>query len=131
MSEDSNITKIESYFINTEDSIQILLYNHNNSGVLSHKLEMELLQSAQHLLDHLLLGEDGGPEVVGAGHLTEARARDDADAGGLQQLEGGAAEQVVKKTKTIQHLLSDWRTAYAMNKKVILLDFSFYLTFLI
>ena len=48
---------------------------------------MELLQSAQHLLDHLLLGEDGGPEVVGAGHLTEARARDDADAGGLQQLE--------------------------------------------
>ena len=35
-----------------------------------------------------------------------------------------AAEQEVKKTKTIQHLLSDWRTAYAKNKKVILLDLS-------
>ena len=42
-----------------------------------------------------------------------------------------AAEQVVKKTKTIQHLLSDWRTAYAMSKKVILSDLSFYLIFLI
>ena len=42
-----------------------------------------------------------------------------------------AAEQVVKKTKTIQHLLSDWRTAYAMSKKVILLDLSFSLIFLI
>ena len=38
-----------------------------------------------------------------------------------------AAEQNIKKTKTIQHLLSDWRTAYAMNKKVILLDLSSYL----
>ena len=38
-----------------------------------------------------------------------------------------AAEQKIKKTKTIQHLLSDWRTAYAMNKKVILLDLSSYL----
>ena len=37
------------------------------------------------------------------------------------------AEQVVKKPKTIQHLLSDWRTAYAMSKKVILLDLSSYL----
>ena len=34
------------------------------------------------------------------------------------------AEQELKKTKTIQHLLSDWRTAYARNKKVILLDLS-------
>ena len=42
-----------------------------------------------------------------------------------------AAEQDVKKTKTIQHLLSDWRTAYAKNKKVILLDLSFYLILLI
>ena len=88
MSEDSNITKIESYFINTEDSIKILLFNHNTSGVLSHKLEMKLLQSAQHLFDFLLLGEDGGPEVEGAGLLTKAGAGDDADAGGLQQLEG-------------------------------------------
>ena len=38
-----------------------------------------------------------------------------------------ATEKNVKKTKTIQHLLSDWRTAYAMNKKVILLDLSSYL----
>ena len=36
-----------------------------------------------------------------------------------------AAEQNIKKTKTIQHLLSDWRTAYAMSKKV--LDLSSYL----
>ena len=42
-----------------------------------------------------------------------------------------APEQNVKKTKTIQHLLSDWRTAYAMTKKVILLDLSFYLILLI
>ena len=42
-----------------------------------------------------------------------------------------AAEQVVEKTKTLQHLLSDWRTAYAMSKKVIILDLSFYLIFLI
>ena len=38
-----------------------------------------------------------------------------------------AAEQNIKKTKTIQHLLSDWRTAYAMSKKVIVLDLSSYL----
>ena len=38
-----------------------------------------------------------------------------------------ATEQNVRKTKTIQHLLSDWRTAYAINKKVILLDLSSYL----
>ena len=38
-----------------------------------------------------------------------------------------AAEQNIKKTKTIQHLLSDWRTAYALNKKVIILDLSSYL----
>ena len=38
-----------------------------------------------------------------------------------------ATEKNVKKTKTIQHLLSDWRTAYARNKKVILLDLSSYL----
>ena len=49
---------------------------------------MEVLQPPQHLLDHLLLGEDGGPEVEGAGLLTKAGAGDDADAGGLQQLEG-------------------------------------------
>ena len=30
-----------------------------------------------------------------------------------------AAEQDVKITKTIQHLLSDWRTAYTKSKKVI------------
>ena len=35
------------------------------------------------------------------------------------------AEQDGKKTKTIQHLLSDWRTAYAKSKKVILLNLSF------
>ena len=35
-----------------------------------------------------------------------------------------AAEQEVKNTKTIQHLLSDWRTAYDKNKKVMLLDLS-------
>ena len=33
----------------------------------------------------------------------------------------------VRKTKTVQHLLSDGRTAYAINKKVILLDLSSYL----
>ena len=38
-----------------------------------------------------------------------------------------APEQNVKKTKTIQHLLSDWRTAYAMSKKVIVSDLSSYL----
>ena len=36
-----------------------------------------------------------------------------------------AAQQDIKKTKTIQHLLSDWRTAYTKSKKVILLDLSF------
>ena len=30
-----------------------------------------------------------------------------------------AAEMDIKKTKTIQHLLCDWRTAYAKSKKVI------------
>ena len=30
-----------------------------------------------------------------------------------------AAEQDLKKTKTIQYLLSDWRTAYTKSKKVI------------
>ena len=36
-----------------------------------------------------------------------------------------ASEQDVNKRKTIQHLLSDWRTAYTKSKKVILLDKSF------
>ena len=35
------------------------------------------------------------------------------------------AEQDGKKTKTIQHLLSDWRTAYVKSKKVLLLNLSF------
>ena len=33
-------------------------------------------------------------------------------------------EQDVRKTKTTQHLLSDWRTALNKSKKVILLDLS-------
>ena len=36
-----------------------------------------------------------------------------------------AAEQNIRKTKTVQHLLSDWRTAYTKSKEVILLDLSF------
>ena len=36
-----------------------------------------------------------------------------------------AAEQDVKRTKTIQHLLSDWRTAYNKSREVKLLDLSF------
>ena len=38
-----------------------------------------------------------------------------------------AAEMDIKKTKTIQHLLCDWRTAYTKSKKVIL--FIFFLTY--
>ena len=34
-----------------------------------------------------------------------------------------AAEMDIKKTKTIQHLLCDWRTAYTKTKKVILFIF--------
>ena len=30
-------------------------------GVLGQELDVELLEAAQHLLDHLWLGEDGGP----------------------------------------------------------------------
>ena len=48
---------------------------------------MELLQPPQHLLDHLLLREDGRPEVVCPRLLPKAGARDDADAGGLQEVE--------------------------------------------
>ena len=33
--------------------------------------------------------------------------------------------QNVKKAKTVQHLLSDWRTAYTKSKKVILFRFIF------
>ena len=33
------------------------------------------------------------------------------------------ASQNVKKSKTVQHLLSDWRTAYTKSKKVILFRF--------
>ena len=33
------------------------------------------------------------------------------------------AEQDIKKPKTIQHLLCDWRTAYTKSKKVILFIF--------
>ena len=35
------------------------------------------------------------------------------------------ASQNVKKAKTVQHLLSDWRTAYTKSKKVILFRFIF------
>ena len=35
------------------------------------------------------------------------------------------ASQNVKKSKTVQHLLSDWRTAYTKSKKVILFRFIF------
>ena len=38
-----------------------------------------------------------------------------------------AAEQNIRKTKTVQHLLSDWRTAYAISKKVILADVFFFI----
>ena len=56
--------------------------------MLCHELDVELLQPAQHLLDHLLLREDGGPEVEGPRLLPKAGARDDADAGGLQEIGG-------------------------------------------
>ena len=36
-----------------------------------------------------------------------------------------AAQQDVNKSKTIQHLLSDWRTAYDKSREVKLLDLSF------
>ena len=55
--------------------------------MLCHELHVELLQPSQHLLDHLLLREDGCPEVVGPRLLSEARARDNADAGGFQEME--------------------------------------------
>ena len=43
----------------------------------------------------------------------------------LDGAQKNAAEQDVKITKTIQHLLNDWRTAYTKSKKVTLLDKSF------
>ena len=52
--------------------------------MLCHELHVELLQPPQHLLDHLLLREDGCPEVVGARLLPKAGARDDADPGRFQ-----------------------------------------------
>ena len=54
--------------------------------MLCHELHVELLQPPQHLLDHLLLWEYGRPEVVGARLLPKAGARDDADAGGFQEM---------------------------------------------
>ena len=36
-----------------------------------------------------------------------------------------AVQQNVNKSKTIQHLLSDWRTAYNKSREVKLLDLSF------
>ena len=33
--------------------------------MLSHELQVELLETPQHLLDHLLLRQDGRPEVRG------------------------------------------------------------------
>ena len=55
--------------------------------MLCHELQVELLQPPQHLLDHLLLRQDGSPEVESPRLLSEARARDDADAGGFQEVE--------------------------------------------
>ena len=49
---------------------------------------MELLHPSQHLLDHLLLGENGCPEVVGPRLLPKAGARNDADPGRFQQMGG-------------------------------------------
>ena len=67
--------------------------------------------------------------------VSSSKINNPKDGGNMDNPPDGAknntAEQVVKKPKTIQHLLSDWRTAYAMSKKVILSDLSFYLIFLI
>ena len=54
--------------------------------MLCHELHVKLLQPPQHLLDHLLLRQDCCPEVEGPRLLSEARARDDADAGGFQEM---------------------------------------------
>ena len=56
--------------------------------ILCHELDVELLQSPQHLLDHLLLWEDGCPEVEGSRLLPKAGAWDDADAGCFQETGG-------------------------------------------
>ena len=56
--------------------------------MLCHELHVELLQPPQHLLDHLLLREDCCPEVEGPRLLPKARARDDADARGFQEMGG-------------------------------------------
>ena len=56
------------------------------------ELHVELLQPPQHLLDHLLLWEYGRTEVVGPRLLPKAGARDDADAGGFQEM--GCVEDV-------------------------------------
>lgn len=46
---------------------------------------MELFQSGNDLLDGVLWGQDGGPDVVGTFLLSKARARHCADACGLEQ----------------------------------------------
>lgn len=46
---------------------------------------MELFQSGDDLLDGVLWGQDGGPDVVGTLLLSKARARHCADARGLEQ----------------------------------------------
>ena len=47
-----------------------------------------------------------------------------ASANPPEDIQKNAVEQDARKTKTIQHLLSDWRTALNKSKKVKLLDLS-------
>ena len=47
-----------------------------------------------------------------------------ASANPPEDTQKNTVEQDVRKTKTTQHLLSDWRTALNKSKKVILLDLS-------
>jgi hypothetical protein len=49
---------------------------------------MEVVEPSEHVLGHLLRGENGCPEVEGPWKLPEAGPRDDADPGGLKQVEG-------------------------------------------
>ena len=56
-----------------------------SSSVLGHEVLMEVGQAGNDLLDRVLWGQDGGPDVVSALLLTKARARHSADARCLEQ----------------------------------------------
>merc|ERR1712083_429633 len=80
----------ESYFTrkNKMTNAWVSLSAIENLRMFSDELDVELLQAAQHLDNHLLLWQDGRPEVVGARLLSKAGPRNDANASCLKKMRG-------------------------------------------